>query len=67
MVKKLKLSEIQLDSFYPRKGMTPSNHCRECSAIIFKERNTLEYRERRKKYMKEYYKINKREKWGIKI
>ena len=53
---------LPLDNFYQRKGLTPSNHCKDCSPSLFKERNTKEYKEMRKIYMREYYKENK-QKW----
>ncbi len=57
---------LNLNKFYQRKGMTPDNNCIECRKIIWKRQNTKEYKEKRKQYMKEYYKDNKVEKWGIK-
>jgi len=54
--------KLPLDKFYQRKGLTPSNRCIECSSLYFKKRNTSEYKIKRKKYMKEYYKLNK-SKW----
>ncbi len=50
---------LPLDSFYPRKGLTPSNRCRKCSATYFKSRNTPRYKAHRKIYMSKYYKKNK--------
>jgi len=53
---------LPLDMFYQRKGLTPSNHCLDCSPAIFKARNTEEYKAKRKLYMKDYYSKNK-DKW----
>lgn len=53
---------LPLNDFYQRKGLTPSNHCIPCSKVLFKNRNTPEYRSMRKKYMKNYYQQNK-DKW----
>ncbi len=40
--------------------MTPSNRCIECSKIYFKLiGGTIEYKNRRKNYMRTYYKNNK--------
>ena len=51
---------LKLDRFYERRTVnTPSNVCIECSKIVFKKRNTAEYRAKRKIYMKEYYKKNR--------
>jgi len=52
---------LPLNNFYQRKGLTPSNHCIECSKILFKERNTEEYKAKRKIYVKNYYKLHKEE------
>lgn len=51
--------KLPLDSFYQRKGLTPSNICIGCSSDFFKKRSTLEFKEKRKIYMKKYYKNNK--------
>jgi len=53
---------LPLDKFYQRKGLTPLNRCIKCSSIYFKNRNTKEYKAKKKIYMKKYYKLNK-EKW----
>ena len=51
---------LPLDNFYQRKGMTPSNRCIECSKIYFKSiGETVGYKNKRKNYMKTYYKTNK--------
>ena len=48
---------LELDLFYQRKGLTPSNVCKKCSSDINKEKlkTDLEFREKKKKYLKEYY------------
>ena len=51
---------LPLDSFYQRKGLTPSNRCIKCSAIYFKKiGENQQFKKKRKKYMKEYYESNK--------
>lgn len=50
---------LPLDKFYQRKGLTPSNRCIKCSSVYFKNRNTEEYKKKRKIYMKKYYERNK--------
>lgn len=50
---------LPLDKFYQRKGLTPSNRCMKCSAVYFQERNTQEYKAKRKIYTREYYLKNK--------
>lgn len=50
---------LPLDSFYQRKGLTPSQRCIECSLLYFKQRETPEYKAKRKVYMKGYYQNNK--------
>lgn len=57
---------LSLDSFYQRKGLTPSNRCIECSSLYFKNQQTQEYKDKRKLYMIDYYNKHKTEKWGIK-
>jgi len=57
---------LPLKDFYQRKGLTPNQRCINCCKIYFQDRNTPEYKAIRKVYMKKYYKLNKKEKWGIK-
>lgn len=58
---------LHIDSFYKRKGMTPSNVCIECTKKYYKILNKdSKYKEKRKEYMKKYYEENKKEKWGVK-
>ncbi len=63
---------LPLDKFYQRKGLTPLNRCINCCGIknklMLKEDKT--FRERKRLYLKDYYKKNKieilkkqREKW----
>jgi len=57
---------LPLLSFYQRKGLTPSQRCIECSSVYFKKKATPIFKKKRKIYMKKYYNLNKKEKWGIK-
>lgn len=51
---------LTLDKFYPRKGLTPSNKCKECSLIMWKEiGKDPNFKKRRKEYLKNYYQKNK--------
>ncbi len=52
---------LSLNKFYPRKGLTPSNHCILCSNMNNKKRliSDPEYREKKRLYLKKYYKKNK--------
>lgn len=51
---------LPLDDFYQRKGLTPSNRCIKCSSIYFKELGKNPgFREKRRVYMKNYYKNRK--------
>jgi hypothetical protein len=50
---------LDLDLFYQRKGLTPSNRCKKCSGIYFKSLRTEEFKLKNKKYLKEYYQKNK--------
>lgn len=51
---------LPLGNFYPRKGMTPSNICKKCSLIMWKEiGKNPEYKKHRKIYMKKYYEEHK--------
>jgi hypothetical protein len=52
---------LPLDAFYPRKGLTPSNRCIECSSLWFKSKlsSDFSYRERKRLYLKDYYQKNK--------
>ena len=54
---------LPLDKFYQRKSLTPNQRCIECSLVYFKKRETPEYKEKRKAYMKDYYQ-NNREKFA---
>ena len=53
---------LELNLFYQRKGLTPSNVCISCSRKISKEIriNSEEFREKKKLYLKEYYQKNKK-------
>ena len=51
---------LTLDSFYQRKGLTPSNRCKPCSSLYYKSIRTLEFIEKKKQYLKEYYAKNKK-------
>lgn len=53
--------KLSLDSFYQRKGLTPSNHCIPCSSKNHKKKliESSDYREKKRLYLKEYYKNNK--------
>lgn len=57
---------LPLNNFYQRKGLTPLTNCIECLKIFFKEKNTIEYKIKRKEYMLQYYAKNKKIKWNIK-
>lgn len=57
---------LPLLNFYQRKGLTPNQRCIKCSKIYYKRNATPEFRKKRKAYMKEYYKLNRKEKWGVK-
>lgn len=58
---------LPLVEFYQRKGLTPSQRCIKCSAPYFKDKSLAKgFKEKRKLYMKNYYKNNKHIKWGIK-
>lgn len=51
---------LPLKEFYPRKGLTPSNICKKCSLIMWKEiGKNPEYKKHRKIYMKNYYEAHK--------
>ena len=50
---------LPLNSFYQRKGLTPSNRCIFCSSIYYKKNITQEYKEKKKIYLKNYYSKNK--------
>jgi len=52
---------LPLDNFYPRKGLTPSNHCKSCSSINNKKRLIIDpvFREKKRLYLEKYYKNNK--------
>lgn len=54
---------LPIDNFYPRKGLTHSNHCIKCSSENHKAKllGDKEYREKKRLYLKEYYKNNKKE------
>jgi len=51
---------LPLLSFYPRKGLTPSNHCIICtgSNSKIKLKNDPVYREKKRLYLKDYYNRN---------
>lgn len=51
--------DLLLELFYQRKGLTPSNRCIKCSSLYSKSIRTDEFKEKRKKYMKDYYSNNK--------
>jgi len=52
--------KLPLNKFYQRKGLTPSQRCRECSVPYFKEvAKDPKFKKRRKSYMQRYYKSNK--------
>ena len=55
---------LSLNSFYQRKGLTPNNRCIDCCKKYFREKK-VHVTEERKKYMRNYYKLNKN-KWEIK-
>lgn len=52
---------LDLSLFYQRKGLTPSNVCKVCCGDINKEKIKTDesFREKKKIYLKEYYKKNK--------
>lgn len=52
---------LPLDFFYPRKGMTPSNKCKKCSAKFWKEKrqNDPEFRRQKNQYSRQYYEKSK--------
>ena len=52
---------LPLKNFYNRKGLTPSNKCINCSLQENKDRlkNDMEFREKKRLYLKAYYKKNK--------
>ena len=54
---------LPLDKFYQRKGLTPNQRCIKCLSIYSKVKlkNNPEYRERKRLYLKGYYKDNKKE------
>ncbi|MHA1137998.1 MAG: HNH endonuclease signature motif containing protein [Candidatus Thorarchaeota archaeon] len=54
---------LPLDNFYQRKGLTPSHMCIECTKKYYKNKliNDPEHREKKRLYLKDYYKKNKEE------
>lgn len=53
--------KLPLNDFYQRKGLTPSQRCIKCSGLYFKEKSKdNKFKARRKLYMKNYYKLNKK-------
>lgn len=49
---------LSIDKFIEGKK-TIKNYCKSCRYIIFKNKNTLQYRLKRKDYMRKYYENNK--------
>lgn len=49
---------LPLEDFHPRKGLAPLNHCKKCSSENHKKKlkDNPEYREKKRLYLKEYYK-----------
>lgn len=54
---------LDLNLFYQRAGLTPSNICIKCSSDINKNRlkNDVEFREKKRLYLREYYNKNKKQ------